>query len=324
MSLLTEPSNTGLEEALHAGINDLSRDKIIRFVQYAKKQFSEDGYVFWVATNNTLDVKGSLHYGSETAQDEDQVIGINSVIFTAQDEITAFNEISPTTLWIASYPVDSGEDIQIAFSRRAPLYEESGVWHYAGFAVYPALQSQLVQSALDLPSAPIVSNSLPIWLNLPNVLNTMPGVSVSTAPVYASFLIPENVVPPYIVAHIEPGMTQALQQFPSYDWTTGGATTQSVTSYQLSKDFVRLTFYGFNNADALAYQSALIQYSLNTDDFGFMTSPIMQDEKRIQSEIAALAQKKIFTLETSYYQSTADALARKLILSASISSYTVT
>lgn len=314
--LLNEPHNNGLQEALHQGISDLSRDQKLTFTQYTKHTFSEDGYVFWVAGPNTFEVKGSLHYGSETLQEEDQTIGQNAVIFTAEQEITAFNTISPTTIWICSYGVDSGEDIQIAFSRRAPLYEQAGIWHYSGFAVYPALKSQLVQSVSQLPIGPIVSNSLPIWLNLPNIINTMPGVTASTAPVYASFLVPENVVPPYIVAHIEPGMTEALQQFPYLAYTVGGTVSQTLSSWQLTKDFVRLTFYGFTNADALLYQNALIEYSLNTDDFGFMSSPVMQDEKRTQSEISALAQKKTLTLNASYYMNTSDTIARKLIQSA--------
>jgi hypothetical protein len=317
MSLLTEHDNNSLQEALHQGINTLSRHQTLTFTQYKKFTFSEDGSVFWVATPQTLDVRGSLHYGSETLQEEDQTIGQNAVLFTAEEEVTAFNVISPTTLWVCCHAVDSGDEILIAFSRRAPLYEQAGIWHYSGFAVYPALRVQLVKSGAALPTAPIVSNSLPIWLNLPNVLNTMPGITVPDIPVYASFLVPDNVRPPYIVAHIEPGMTEALQQFPSHDWTIG-TNPQTVNSWQLAKDFVRLTFYGLNNADALNYQSALIEYSLNTDEFGFMSSPVLQDEKRTQSEISTIAQKKTLTLNASYYMNTADTIARRLIQSATM------
>ncbi len=316
MSLLTENTLNELQSALHGGINDLSRYQTVTFTQYTKQTISEDGYVFWVANlAETLTVKGSLHYGSETSQEEDQTIGINSVIFTAEEEITEFNEISITTLWVGTYQVDSGADILIAFSRRAPLYEQAGVWHYSGFAVYPALQSQLVASVNDLPVGPIVSDSLPIWLGLPTTL----GIAT---PVYNSFLLPENIVPPYISAHVEPGMTEAVQQFPNYTgtFTSGSTALINMTSDQLTKDHVRLTFYGFTNQEFIQYYSALLAYSLNTDDFGFMSSPVVQDEKRVQSEITAIAMKKTLSFTVSYYQSTSDAIARRLILSADFNS----
>jgi hypothetical protein len=192
-------------------------------------------------------------------------------------------------------------------------YQQAGLWHYRGFAVYPALASQLVESAADLPVGPIVSNSLPIWL----AQNAM-------APVYPSFLVPDNVVPPYITAHIEPSQTVALQGFPEFIWpgvTEGGSDPSplhDLPSSQLMRDTVRLTMYGFNNQQAIQFYASLIDYSLNTDEFGFCNSPAIRDEKRTQVEIAALAMKKTLEIQASYYQGTADAIARRLILSASV------
>ena len=62
--------------------------------------------------------------------------------------------------------------------------------------------------------------------------------------------------------------------------------------------------------------ASLIDYSVNTDTFGFCNSPVIVDDKRTQVEISALAMKKHFTISASYYQSTADAIARRLILAA--------
>lgn len=304
-----------LSAALAQGVNVIDRDQAVTFTEYQKYTFSEDGYVFWVGSGATLKAAGSLHYGTDRSQAEDETIGVNNVIFTSEQEITQFNQIAPNTMWIATWSLPGGDgSIQIAFSRRGAYYEQANIWHYVGIAVYPALQSQIIQSAADLPAAPIVSNSLPIWLT-----------QNSFAPVYASFLVPDNVTPPYVVVHIDPTQTTALQDFPNYTWpgtTPPGQTNASpfhdLPSDQLAMDRVKLTLYGFNNATAIQFYSSLMQYSLDTDAFGFMNMPAIRDEKRTQVEIAAIAQKKSIEIMASYYQSTADAIARNLILSASL------
>jgi len=313
MSLLSEATaaSAPLQAALAAGVSSISGNQSIVFTQYTKVVLSEDGYIFWVASADTADFNGSLHYITDRHQDEDQTIAINRFVFTATEEITQLNAISPGTMWIGAWTVD-GATIQIAFADHGSFYQQSGLWHYSGYAVYPALASQLVASALDLPVEPIVSNSLPIWL-----------AQNSAAPVYASFLVPDNVKPPYIVAHIEPALTEAIGAFPIYGWPgttgSGSAPLHSLPSSQLMRDTVRLTFYGFTSQQVIQYYAALIDYSLNTDDFGFCNSPAIRDEKRGQVEIAALAMKKTLTIIASYYQGTADAVARRLILSASVS-----
>ena len=95
-----------------------------------------------------------------------------------------------------------------------------------------------------------------------------------------------------------------------------------MTAQQLTHDLVRLTFYGMNNSQIIAWVAGIMDYSLNTDDFGFMSNPIPQDDKRTQVEIAAIAMKKTIELDVSYYQSAADALARRLIAQA-LTTYTL-
>jgi predicted nucleic acid-binding Zn ribbon protein len=301
-----------LAASLAAGTVALSRNQTITFKQYTKVVLSEDGYVFWVANGITDDFKGSLHYITDRQQNEDETLAANRFIFTALEEITALNAVSPTTMWIGTWTVD-GTSIQIAFSDRGSFYEQANLWHYSGYAVYPALASQLVNSTADLPVEPIVSNSLPIWL-----------AQNSVAPVYPSFLVPDNVTPPYIVAHIEPQRTEALGSFPIYVWPgttesgTGASPLHSLPSSQLMRDEVRLTLYGLTNQQAIQYYVSLMEYSLATDDFGFCNSPAIQDDKRTQVEIAAIAMKKTINILASYYQGTADAIARRLILSATV------
>lgn len=298
-----------LDAALRSGLESLDLQQTVTFTEYTKYTFAEDGYVFWVATGTTLTAKGSLHYGTDRVQQEDQTIGVNQFIFSAEEEITEFNAIDPTTMWVGAWSVAGGTvELQVAFSRRGSYYQQANVWHYVGDAVYPAMQAQLVASSADLPTGPIVSNSLPIWL-----------AQNAYANVYPSFLVPDNAKAPYIVAHIEPSETKAVQSFPIFETpVSAGSNLYNLTSQQLMQDRVRLTLYGFTNQTAIQYFASLMEYSLNTDDFGFQNSPAIRDEKRTQVEIAAIAQKKTIEILASYYQSTADAIARRLILSAAV------
>ena len=323
MTMLDEGFNNPLETALDSGVNSLARGQNITFTRYSKQVLPQDGYVFWVVNGPPITVKGSLHYGTEQVQDEDQTIGVNAVIFTAEQEVAEFNRLNPGTLWVADWQTPSGATIQIAFSKRGPFYAQAGLYHYSGFAVYPALAAQLINTVSALPPGPIVSNSLPIWLNLPNVL---PGINsfAPNVPVYASYLVPENVQPPYIVAHIEPNETRAIGAFPIMQWTGVSPVNgfYDLPASQLMADRVKLTFYGLTAQQGMAWLSAIISYSAWTDAFGFMNSPAFRDEKREQSEITAIAMKKTMTIHASYYLNTADALARNLILSAGFSSIT--
>lgn len=303
---------TPLQNALESGVRSLSNNQTITFKQYTKVVLSEDGYVFWVANGVTMDYEGSLHYITERQQNEDETLGMNKFIFTALQEVTELNAVNPLTMWIGAWDVD-GTTIQIAFSDHGSFYQQADLWHYSGYAVYPALASQLVNSAADLPVEPIVSNSLPIWL-----------AQNSLYPVYPSFLVPDNVVPPYITAHIEPNKTTAMGSFPIYEWpgttvpNSGLSPLHNLPSSQLMQDEVRLTLYGLNNQQAIQFYVSLMEYSLSTDDFGFCNSPALRDEKRTQVEIASIAMKKTLSILASYYQGTADAIARRLILSASV------
>ncbi len=321
MSFATEAaaSRNGLQEALAQGVGQISRDQTLTFTQYTKQTISEDGFVFWVAGSNIIAANGSLHYGTDRSQEEDQTIGMNSVIFTSKVEVSELNAINPGTLWICPWQTPDGSTIQIAFSSRGAYYEQAGLFHYAGFAVFPALQSQLIASAADLPAGPIVSNSLPIFLGATAGFTGMPMSQAPNITLYPSFLVSENIVPPYGSVHIEPGMTEALQMMPHYRWSQKtGTGPYDLPDTQLMRDRVRITLYGLNNQQARQWLNALILYSSWSGLFGFMSSPVIQDHKRTQPEIMAIALKKSIEFTASYYQSAADAIARQLILSAAL------
>ncbi|HEX7911787.1 MAG TPA: hypothetical protein VF534_27350 [Paraburkholderia sp.] len=319
MSLISEAAGapSQLAAALAAGVETISNNQAVSFQQYTKSTLPIDGFVFWVGTGYSVNFTGSLHVLTDRKQEEDQTIAANKMVFTATEEVSQLNTIAPGSMWVGSWLVD-GTVLQVAFSETGANYQQAGLWHYRGLAVYPALSAQLVTSPGDLPTGPIVSNSLPIWLS-------QTTFGTTTVPVYASYLVPDNVVPPYVVAHVEPELTE-VPSFPVYVWpgTPNPSTALlNMPSSQLARDNVRLTLYGFTNAMAIQYLAMLIDYSVNSDNFGFGNSPAIRDDKRPQVEIGAIAMKKTINIVAWYFQSTADAIARRLILSAGFSSITV-
>ncbi len=313
MAILSEATNapSQLASALAAGVESISDNQQVSFTRYWRFVSPLDGFIFWINTSSSVAYSGSLHQTIDQRQEEDETIAVNHIVFTSTAEITQFNLISSDTLFVGTW-VSDGVTVQVVFNEATSVYRQAGLWHYVGDAVYPALQAQLVQSISDIPVAPIVSNSLPIWLS-----------QNSFAPVYPSYLVPSNVVPPYIVAHVD--STEPLGQFMVLTWPDPiGSGMNELSSNQLMQDRVQLTLYGFNNQTAIQYLASLVQYSVNTDAFGFCNSPAIKDEKRIQSEISAIAMKKKIDITASYYQSTANALAQRLIVQAALSAVTIT
>lgn len=309
-----------IKGALDAGVDQISIRQNVAFTLYTKVALAPDSSVFWVAGARVLNVTGALHYATDRLQNEDETVAQNHVLLSSEHEITEFNAVAPGTMWIGSWPLGEGDDLclSVAFAGRGNFFGPAELYHYSGIAVYPALASQIVASEADLPTGPIVSNSLPIWL----AMNAM-------APVYPSFLVPDNIVPPYVVAHIDPNGTQALQAFGELIWpgkaipNSGVAPFYELAWSQLMRDEVELILYGFTNQMAIQYLAALIDMSLTGALFGFANSPAIRDEKRTQVEIASLAQKKTIHVSANYNQATANAYAYRLILQALVSTVNI-
>jgi hypothetical protein len=305
-------SQSQLADTLAAGVKTLSLNQTVQFVQYSKSTIPTDGYVFYVNTGVVTTIKGSLHFATNRNQNEDETIDVDRIVLTALDPVDVFNQAAPGDLLVGEF-----EGLQFAWNARGSFYQQANLYHYVGNAVYPALASQLVDSASDLPAGPIVSNSLPIWL-------AQTTFQTTTVPVYPSYLVPANVVPPYVSVHIEPSLTE-VPSFPIDVWPGNPSpltALQPMPSTQLAKDRVRLTLYGFTSQQAVQYYHSLIEYSINTDNFGFGNSPAIRDEKRTQTELGVIAMKKTIEIDAWYFQNTADAIARRLILEAGFSSIT--
>lgn len=299
-SVAEAASTDNLNNGLLEGFQQLSNNQQIPLTQYIRYVLPLDGYVYWLKTATTL-VSGSLHVKIISQQREDETYGLNRVVLTTGNLIEALNKSEPNTVWIAE-----AEGVRFAFSEAGPRYKAAGIFHYAGDAVYPAMESQLVDVGSELSKQTVVvSNSLPAWLTLVTykpfwLVAGNPGITL-----YPSFLVPENLRPPYGSVHIEPGRTTGIEAAP----LVGAAGLHT----QLSVDQVRVTLYGLTNAQALAFQDLVIQYASDTEAFGVMNIPVMQDEKRTQVELGVIAMKKTITFEVDYYQWAMPNVARQML-----------
>jgi hypothetical protein len=322
---------TQLAGELHAAVDVLSLEQTVSFTAYVRTVLPLDGFVFWVRADMlspsalfnasafgvpigkppsiatpapTVTAKGSLHFSTQGYQDADQTIALKRVEFTSEQEVVALGTIAPNVLYIAMLP----DGNRYAFAGRRSFYQQAGLWHYFGDAVYPPLESQLIEfpQQLDMYNV-VVSNSLPIWLamDLTNPpIGWPPGQAV---PLFPSFLVPANLAPPYGAVDIPSSTTRGLQ--------ISAAFGPTLSRWQLTAERVDVTLYGYRNFNATDFVDYVVYYSRFTELFGLMNIPVIQDEKRTQLELAVIAQKKKVTFEINYYQSRMRDVARQLILS---------
>ena len=330
----TSGAKPQLAAGLAEGVNTLSGNETVTFTLYVKLVLPLDGYVYWVnaalLTDSALynasqydrllydnyngqvparsvTAQGSFHLAQEMHQLDDRTTVYNHIIFTALQPIQDFNLINPQLIYVATY-----QGVKFAFSRRDNYYKQADLYHYRGDALYSIMNTQLVDSMTDFDtSSVIVSNSLPIWLSLNQYF-----------PMYPSYLVEQNLPPPYAAVDITPSSTEALGQFPIVNnvLINGGQTPSTQeTIQQLATDTVKISIYGIRNNEALNFVNYVLQYSLNTDNIGIQNMPIIQDEKVTQPEFGIIAMKKTITFKVSYYQNTVNNVAQQLIKQAFIS-----
>jgi len=315
-------AGTPLSASLYAGLESLSLDQKITFTKYVKVVLPFDGFIFWVKADQlsasalynasvqnsfgfdqapaiitpaaTVEVQGSLHFSTVQQQDADSVYTINRMVFTSETEIQDFNEIGAVVMFVATF-----RGVQFAFNSRGMFYEQAGLHHYQGDAVYSFMKTQLVDDARTFDSANLVlSNSMPAWLTLNRLM-----------PIYPSFLSPGNLRPPYATVFIPESGTTPLQAFPYINIDS--------SHWQLARDEVTITIWGLRNFNALDWMDYVIEwFTLNDDIMGLMNMPIIRDAQRVQTELGVIAQKKTVQFVVSYYQTRINALARQLLLRA--------
>ena len=305
MSIISESIGvkTQIQSVLDAGLDYLSNVQTVTFQEYIKFVMPLDKTVYWVKSQNApFQAKGSLHLLGGKRQEVDKTVNINKIIFTSQEKVASFNTKNSQSIFISQITDSAGVLIQAAFSEKDSFYNAAKIWHYSGDAVYPSMASQIINSYADLPLQPIVSNSLPLFTSL-NKFST----------VYPSFLLPENLNPPYIVIDIINTEALAGAPIPLKENIAG-----QFSSNQLMKDTLEITLYGLNNQKALQYLNYLEEQSLTFDRFGFCSIPTITEEKETQRELGVIAIKKKLKFTASYYQSTVDGIYSNLIKSAII------
>lgn len=323
-------SKTPMAGDLADGLKTLALNQKIRFKLYGRVVLPIDGFIFWVAapllpqkpfqqsglvTASVLskdemdpcsfEATGSLHYTTDTRQDEAETYSANRVVFTSLEEVEGLNEVAPGTLWIGEF-----DGLRFAFSSSSMRYRQAGLWHYSGFAVFADMATQVIDDARLFSSAEVVSNSLPAWLAI-SAYRPAWALWGTLPTLFPSFLAPQNEAPPFATVHVAPEGTQALASAPTIDPNTG-------SHAQLCSDRVRITFWGIRNDQALDFMDAVNQYSLDTGAIGIMNVPVIRDEKRTQNELNTIAMKKVADFEVSYLQNRMREIGRKAIRSATV------
>jgi len=326
-----------LAATLQAGERVLSENQTITFTKYVRLVLPIDGSVFWVRSDlaspsalfnahrfnqvtmnavpeqifsaPTIVANGSLHYMTQATQQEADSAGINQVVFTSEREIEDFNEVSPTVMYIGEW-----QGVRFSFARRGMFYEQAKLWHYEGQAIYSTMETQVIDNLALFDSTQVVSNSLPIWLDLVNPYIPVLSLGGLPWPIFPSMLLPSNLPPPYVVVHIFPESTQAISGAPILNRT--------MSHSQLVTEKVRVTTYGLRNAEVLDFCDYVQTQFFYSKRLGIMNMPVPRDEKQGQLEMGVLAQKKTIEYQVNYLQATARDIYRQLIESAVVT-YTI-
>jgi hypothetical protein len=193
-------------------------------------------------------------------------------------------------------------NLVFAFSSRGRLYEQADLYHYAGSALRSRHQTQIIEDASQFNPTLIVSNSLPIWLNMPNYVPPYPGF-ICPIPLYPSYLVDDNLPPPFGAVHIE--KTETIEM--------GTALGPRLQQSQLCRENVRIHLYGVDNLTASDFVAFVEQYSLDWMKLGLSDSPAIKDEKLTQPEFKILAQRKMIEFRINYRQNVVRDEARQFI-----------
>ncbi len=313
---------------LDAGLAEVSGTQTVTFTLYRRLILPLDGFVYWVRSDNVsasamnnaagfnqvywnqpisqtipapvIIARGSYHIAAQKVQDETETYGINQVTFTSDDPIHQdFNQINSSMMYIGIFG-----DRQFAFSNRANFFVQAGIWHYTGDAVYPFMQTQIIDGLTGINASQlVVSNSLPLWLNLNNY-TPFYGFG-NQVPLYPSKLVEPNIAPPFGSVHVYPEGTEALQSVRRLGWFS--------THRQLCRDRVKVTFYGLTNYGVMNFLDCFLQYSQDYSFLGLMNDPVPRDEKVDQNELSIIAMKKSIYFEVSYNQLQVRHIARQII-----------
>ncbi len=210
-----------------AGEQSISGAQTVVFTQYVRTVLPLDGFVFWVradllsesALNGAMGyntrgsaygsgllvekpakqiiAKGSLHISNTKRQEETETYGVSRATFTSEQPLDqGFVAIDDMHIYIGQFGC-----VRFAFSDQQNFYVQAGLWHYVGDAIYPYMETQIIDTPGDLRTKQlIVSNSLSLWLGLNN--NAPFYGFGNTIPLDPSYLAPPNIRPPFGTVHV--------------------------------------------------------------------------------------------------------------------------
>jgi hypothetical protein len=252
-----------------------------------------------------VSVMGSFHYASSSEQREDATVDVNDIVFTSLEEIQPFNQVGPHHLYIGTY-----QELKFAFSSRARLYEQADLYHYQGKALYTTKVTQVIDDPSQFNPTQYPSDSTPIWISLSSYVPPYPTFNCPF-PLYPSYLVDDNLTPPFGSVHIEE--TQALAMVPYMG-------SNSATAH-LCRDRVKIHLYGLDNEAASDFLLCVESYSRDWMTLGLASSPSIHDVKDPQSELKIIAKRKEIEFNVNYLQSVARDIARQFILHARVQFY---
>lgn len=297
-------AGSDLAGVLHAAVETISARQQITFTRYVRRVLPLDGFVYWVKAAIVEDdgqsvapftrtVTGSLHRQACVEQTETVSQTVNTLIFTPLEAIDDFTAPGSDALWTGEY-----DGVRFAFSRMDSQYTRSGIFHYMGRAILPAMLPQLIDDPAQLDEDRVICNSLPVWLSMDTI-----------APVWPAFLVPRDITPPWIAVDIRE--TRPLSAAPAIvpDAEVASAAYRS----HFCSDRVRVTLYGFSNDQALAFVDGVVERACLTEEYGISNIPVVHEEKLNQPEIDALARRKYVDFEINYHQCITRALSRQRI-----------
>lgn len=295
-----------LASLLQQGVEALSNEQEITLSAYSRVVLPIDKFVYYQPLKKLV-VRGALTYSQETAQSETETYDRAIVMFTCSEPVQEFSDAPVNVIYVGQ-----AQRFRYAFDRQNGFFSSAKLWHYVGHSLPPVFTAQLLDNptAID-PNQPVVSNSLPFWLQLNKYRVPFPtspepppaDLFTNNIPLYPADLVDANLDPPYGSVLCYDTRAQGL---PILDRTRGQS--------QLCFERVRVTLKGLQNNAAQDFLSAVLQYSEETGNFGILNEiPTVVDSHRTDPSLQALAMEKVIEFSISYYQTRAYDVARQLI-----------
>lgn len=295
-----------LASLLQQGVDSISEGQEIKLKAYSRVVLPIDRYIYYKPLKQ-LCVTGALNYTQEMVQEESETYDRAIVMLTCSQAVQEFSDAPVNTIYVGTT-----KRFRYAFERQGGFFSTAKLWHYIGHSLPPVFTLQLLDNPASIdPSQPVVSNSLPLWLQLNNYRVPFPtppaapppDLFTNSIPMYPADLVEPNLVPPYISVMCYD--TRALG-LPTLD--------QNRNQAQPCSERVRLTLKGLQNNAAQDFLSAVLQYSSETNNFGIMNDlPVIVDSHRPDNALLALGMEKTIEFTIFYYQTRAAAIGRQLI-----------